>query len=229
MNIALVGYGKMGKIINELISRDKQHQVVLRINSANVSELNHLKKYETDVVIDFSKPDVVVANMQSYIQQNIPAVIGTTGWYHQLTFIKELTLKHGASLIWGSNFSIGVNVFFRINDYAAKLLKHYSEYQVQIHEVHHKNKIDKPSGTAITLRNIIQQHLSLPNELPIHSERDDNSVGHHEVVYQSAIDNLILTHHANNREGFAIGSIRAASWIIQHKGFYNFADIFEQL
>ncbi len=228
MNIVLAGYGKMGKMIDEIIQREKQHQVVLRVTSTNKGELQNLKKYNPDVVIDFSKPDNILENMKAYIEQNIPAVIGTTGWYEHSDMLKQLSDKHQASILWGSNFSIGVNVFFRINRFVASLLKNYPEYRVSITETHHKNKLDKPSGTALVLSKLIQQELNT-DHIQIQSLRDDNSVGKHEVTYQSTIDNIQLVHNANNREGFAVGSLRAASWINQNKGFYNFADIFEQL
>jgi 4-hydroxy-tetrahydrodipicolinate reductase len=228
MNIVLAGYGKMGKMIDEIITREKQHRVVLRVDSTNKNELHQLKNYVADVVIDFSNPAVILDNIKAYIEQNIPAVIGTTGWYEHINTVKQLTEQHQASVLWGSNFSIGVNVFFRINQFAATLLSKYPEYKVHITETHHKNKLDKPSGTALVISQIIQKELK-QNSIDIQSVRDEDSVGTHEVLYQSDIDHIHLLHHANNRKGFAVGSLRAASWIIQHKGFHNFADIFEQL
>ncbi len=229
MNIVLAGYGKMGKMVERVLNKEQQHHIVLRVTSANKEALNHLKKYEADVVIDFSNPESALTNIKAYIDQNIPAVIGTTGWYHEMKLVEEWVAKQQASLLWGSNFSIGVNVFFRINQYASNLLKHYPEYSVHITETHHKNKIDKPSGTALVLSQLIQQQIHKTSDIDIQSIRDENSVGTHEVVYQSEIDNIILTHHANSREGFAVGSVRAAAWIIHQQGLFNFADIFEQL
>lgn len=229
MNIVLAGYGKMGQMIDHLVQKQGQHRVVLRVTSANKEDLNRLSEYQADVVIDFSHPESALTNIKTYIDQNIPAVIGTTGWYHEMKTVQDWVKQHQASLLWGSNFSIGVNVFFRINQFAANLLRHYPEYQVSINEIHHKNKRDKPSGTALVLSQLIKKELNPSALIPIESVRDENSVGTHEIIYQSEIDNLILTHHANNREGFALGSMRAAAWIIHHKGFYNFADIFEQL
>lgn len=229
MNIVLAGYGKMGKMIESIVLREQHDRIVLRVTSANKGELQHLKTYQADVVIDFSKPDVILENINAYINQKIPAVIGTTGWYHQINEIHEQSQFHQASIVWGSNFSIGVNLFFRINQYAATLLKHYPEYHINITETHHKNKMDKPSGTAQILSHLIQQNLNNSLNIPVESIRDENSVGRHSARYHSTIDEIELIHNAHNREGFAVGSLKAASWIIRHQGFYNFADIFEQL
>ena len=228
MNIVLAGYGKMGKMIEAALQREHQHNIVFRINSSNNALLHNLSDYRADVVIDFSKPDVIEENIRLYIQQQIPAVIGTTGWYHRLEKWKALCEKEQGSILWGSNFSIGVNLYFRIGQYAASLLKHYPEYQVSITETHHKNKLDAPSGTALMLSQFVRTDQQ-GTEVPIQSIRDEDSIGRHELHYQSTCDQITLIHNATNREGFALGSIRAASWIIHHKGFHNFADIFEQL
>ncbi len=235
MNIALIGYGKMGRAI-EAIALQKNHQVVLKIDVNNYDEFTAENLKKTDVAIEFTTPDTAVANIRKCFEAGIPVVVGTTGWLKEIDNIKEECIKQQATFITATNFSIGVNLFFAINDYFSKLMSQYNTYNVSIEETHHTQKKDAPSGTAITLaeqvlKNISTKHRWVNNvsestsDLEIISKRIDPAPGTHSVKYTSSVDDIKIVHTAHNREGFALGAILAAEFIAGKKGIYTMKDV----
>lgn len=230
MKIAIVGYGKMGKIIDE-IATERGHQVVAKLRETPTLEnLNH-----PDVVIEFSQPEVAFENISFCIQNQIPVVSGTTGWLDKKPEIETLTLEKKTAFLYGSNFSLGVNLFFALNEQLAKLMKPFSEYDVQLKEIHHTHKKDAPSGTAISLaEGIIKNNPNFDdwkldqtkdNELGIIAERIDEVPGTHHVYYKSDVDEIEITHTAFSRKGFAQGAVIAAEWIIGKQGNFSMKDV----
>ena len=231
MKIALLGYGKMGKVI-ERIALERGHEIVLKKNST--SSFDGLES--ADVAIEFSIPSVAVENITAAINLGIPVVSGTTGWLENYQEMVQLCKDKNAAFLYGSNFSLGVNLFFELNEYLAKIIGKYKQYDVSMVEIHHTEKLDKPSGTAITLANSIinytdknQWTLENPStdELVINVQRVANVPGTHSVIYNSEIDSIEIKHVAHNREGFALGSIIAAEWIYGKKGVFTMKDILE--
>lgn len=231
MKIALLGYGKMGKVI-ERIALERGHEIVLRKTSSDTFQ--GLK--DADVAIDFSVPDAALNNITTCLNEGIPVISGTTGWlenYHQMVALCEA--KKGA-FIYGSNFSLGVNIFFELNDYLAKIMSKFNQYKVQMEEIHHTQKLDAPSGTAITLANRIIENSdysswALENaksdEILIDAKRIENVPGTHSVYYNSEVDTIEIKHIAHNREGFALGSVIAAEWIVGRTGIFTMKDVLE--
>lgn len=243
MKIALLGYGKMGLII-ERYALERGHEIVLKITLENQGELTTANLAKADVAIDFSAPDAAISNIYTCFEANIPVVVGTTGWYGELQQVKNDCLRSNNTLLYGSNFSIGVNVFFHINQVLAKLMNNFPAYDVQVEEIHHTQKLDSPSGTAMTIAEGIIENLerkqawvntldgnpperNLKNEqLLIASERVEQVPGTHTVIYSSEVDEIEFKHTAHSRAGFALGAIIAAEWLKDKQGFYNIADIF---
>jgi len=243
MNIALIGYGKMGQII-ERFAIERGHEIVLKIGSQNLNELTVSNLKKADVAIDFSLPDAAIKNIYTCFEANVPLVVGTTGWYGQLQEIKNECLLNNNTLLYGSNFSIGVNLFFHINEVLAKIMNNYPAYDVQVEEIHHTQKLDSPSGTAMTIAEEIISRLDRkgewvnelngsvsaevlkPEQLLIASERIENIPGTHTVVYSSEVDEIEIKHTAHNRAGFALGAVVAAEWLKNKQGFFNISDIF---
>jgi len=243
MNIALIGYGKMGQII-ERFAIERGHEIVLKISVDNQEDLTAANLKKADIAIDFSTPDAAINNIYMCFDANVPLVVGTTGWYGQLQEIKNECLSRNNSLLYGSNFSIGVNLFFHINEVLAKVMNNYPAYDVQVEEIHHTQKLDSPSGTAMTLAEGIIEQLDRKNEwlneldgsvsgdvlkadqLLIASERIENVPGTHTVIYSSEVDEIEIKHTAHNRAGFALGAVVAAEWLQHKQGFFNIADIF---
>ncbi|TKC03731.1 4-hydroxy-tetrahydrodipicolinate reductase [Pedobacter frigoris] len=244
MKIALLGYGKMGQII-ERFALERGHEVVLKISIDNREDLTTSNLRNADVAIDFSSPDAAIDNIYACFEANLPVVVGTTGWYGQLQEVKNECLSRNNSLLYGSNFSIGVNLFFQINKVMAKLMNNFPAYEVQVEEIHHTQKLDSPSGTAMTLAEGIIDNLDRKSEwvnelvgtpfedvvkkeqLLIESHRIENIPGTHTVVYSSEVDEIELKHTAHNRSGFALGAIVAAEWLERKQGFYNVTDMFD--
>jgi len=235
MNIAIIGYGKMGQEI-EKIALKRNHKIVSIIDQENhwIEFADEIRK--ADVAIDFSTPSSAYNNIRNAFNSNIPIVVGTTGWKERLPEVRTLCGKMDQSLIYSSNFSIGVNLFFELNKKLANLMKDYPEYDVNIEEVHHTAKIDSPSGTAIKLAddilNIIKHKSKWVNaeeteseELQIESKRVSNTPGTHIITYNSKIDSIEIKHTAHNRQGFAQGAIMAAEWIVNHKGVFTMKDV----
>jgi 4-hydroxy-tetrahydrodipicolinate reductase len=243
MNIALIGYGKMGQII-ERFAIERGHEIVLKIGTGNLEDLTVSNLRKADVAIDFSLPDAAIRNIYTCFEANIPLVVGTTGWYGQLQEIKNECLNGNNSLLYGSNFSIGVNLFFHINEVLARIMNDYPAYDVQVEEIHHTQKLDAPSGTAMTIAEGIIEKLDRKTEwvnelegqneldilkqdqLLIASQRIENIPGTHTVIYSSEVDEIEIRHTAHNRAGFALGAVVAAEWLKNKQGFYNISDIF---
>ena len=230
MNIALLGYGKMGKTIEE-IALKRNHKIVLKTTSKNTS----IKLDNVDVAIDFSVPSKAFNNITTTLEQGVPIISGTTGWLEKYNDIVALCNKMNGAFIYASNFSLGVNIFFEINKQLAKLMSNYTDYNVGIEEIHHIQKLDAPSGTAITLANQILENINKDkwvlgvtdnnNELPIIAKRIENVAGTHQVKYENEIDEIEIIHKAKNRKGFALGAVIAAEWLVNKKGVYTMADV----
>lgn len=243
MKIALLGYGKMGQII-ERVATERGHDVVLKIGIENLEEFTTENLKKADVAIDFSAPDAAVANIYKCFEAKLPIVVGTTGWYGELQKIKNDCESSNNTLLYGSNFSIGVNIFFHLNKVLAKLMNNYPAYDVQVEEIHHTQKLDSPSGTAMTLAEGIIEEIDAKKEwvnelagtpiadkitneqLLIESLRVENVPGTHTVIYGSEVDDIEIKHTAHSRAGFALGAVVAAEWLQNKRGFYSIADIF---
>jgi len=236
MKIALLGYGKMGKVI-EKIAISSGHEITVSIDNEKEWKDNSLLINTVDIAIDFSTPENILANIDECFQRNIPLVVGTTGWYNEMEVLKKRCNTSEKSFIWASNFSIGVNIFFRINQELAKLMNKYNSYDISLEEIHHTAKLDAPSGTAISLANDIIENIDRKSkwvlgnteskeELQINSKRIDPIPGTHRIIYDSEIDNIEITHTANSRDGFAMGAVVAAEWLVDKKGWYEFKDVF---
>jgi 4-hydroxy-tetrahydrodipicolinate reductase len=230
MRIALLGYGKMGKIV-ESIALSRGHEITLKIDKYNLD-------YDfsfVDVAINFSTPESAVKNICNALKSNIPVISGTTGWLSELKTIEKMCIAKKGAFIHASNFSLGVNIFFEINKIVAKMMKNLSDYSIDIEEIHHTQKVDSPSGTAITLAESIIEKSNYDfwelapakdlNKLEINAKRHKNVTGTHTVNYNSSIDKISLTHDAHNRQGFALGAIVAAEWIIGKKGIFTLSDV----
>ena len=239
MNIALIGYGKMGKEI-EQIAISRGHTIVLKVDVSNASSYSIDELRKADVAIEFSTPEAVINNIYKCFDANVPAIVGTTGWLDQLEAIKKNCSDKNQTLFYTSNYSIGVNLFFKVNEYLAKLMNTNPDYRVSMEEIHHVHKLDAPSGTAISLANqIIENNTQkqkwvnaisdTKNELEIISKRIDEVPGTHTVTYSSAIDEISITHIAHNRKGFALGAVIAAEWVKDKKGVFGMNDLLNNL
>jgi 4-hydroxy-tetrahydrodipicolinate reductase len=236
MKIALIGYGKMGKIIEKL-ALERGHDIVFRGTSANQTWKQANAKPDWDVAIEFTNPEAVIDNLEHLIRLGIPTICGSTGWNHETARIHQLVEENNSALISASNFSVGVNLFFAINRFVARLMNQHPDYKVSIQEIHHTEKKDAPSGTAITTaENIIpfldrldawelSETASAPNKLPIEALRLPNVPGTHTVDYRSVVDTISIAHEANNRAGFAIGALISAEFIIGKKGTFTIQDV----
>jgi 4-hydroxy-tetrahydrodipicolinate reductase len=229
MKIALLGYGKMGKEI-EKIALKRGHQIVLKIDI----DSGPYDITKTDVAIDFSTPVAAYKNIKHCIDNKIPVVSGTTGWLNKFDELVAYCKKEGGSFLYGSNFSIGVNLFFKLNEYLAKLMYGIEGYDVSIEEIHHIHKLDAPSGTAITLAEQIIENSNKTGwnkEVPVEEEvyidvkREGDVPGTHTVSYKSDQDMIMIQHKAYSREGFALGAVLAAEWLIDKTGVYNIKDV----
>lgn len=244
MKIALLGYGKMGRLIEQL-ALNRGHEIVLRIDSKQLIHLNSANLKQADVAIEFSTPYAVLNHIEACFEADLPVVVGTTGWYDRLSEIRQTCNHQKQTLIYGSNFSIGVNLFFYVNKVLAKLIDRYLQYDVQIEEIHHVHKLDSPSGTAITLAEGIIGQMSRkkewvnelignstgmvhqPTQLLIESHRMEEAPGTHTVIYSSEIDDIELKHTAHSRNGFALGAVLAAEWLQGKSGFFSVDDLFD--
>jgi 4-hydroxy-tetrahydrodipicolinate reductase len=234
MNIALFGYGKMGKEIEES-ALQRNHTIVLKVTSENQSSLSLDNLKNVDVAIEFSTPKTVIQNINKCMEAKLPIVVGTTGWYDNFEGVKKNCIQKNGSLFYATNFSLGVNLFFKLNTYLAELMNNYTNYDVCIEEIHHIHKLDKPSGTAITLANQIIEKLNRKTEwsiekhssktLFIEDKREGEIPGTHIIKYQSPIDDIEITHKAHNRKGFALGAVIAAEFLNNKKGIYTMNDI----
>jgi len=239
MNIALIGYGRMGKAIEEIALR-RGHTITCKISSQNLQEFNPRVLQWADVAIEFSTPESAYSNISLCINAGVPVISGTTGWLNKKEEIDQKCRDKNGAFLYASNFSIGVNIFFEINKRLATLMNKYEVYDVEIKEIHHKGKLDQPSGTAITLaKDIIDQvgrkkvwTIMPPSEknsrnLYIESERTDPAPGTHIVRYSSEIDDIEICHTAHTRKGFASGAVLAAEWLAGKKGVFEMKDVLE--
>jgi 4-hydroxy-tetrahydrodipicolinate reductase len=238
INLALIGHGKMGKMIESVI--DPGEFKIVGIYDVINPPIDHLKD-KPDVVIEFTEPRSVIDNIKFLAEKKVNMVCGTTGWYDKLDDVRSIIEKSGIGFIYASNFSVGVNIFFQAVNYAAGILNNYPQYEISVDETHHTQKLDKPSGTAIRIAEYLLNSIHRKdkfvsdsanpgkNEINILSHRVENVVGNHKVVFQSPADTITLEHNAKSRRGFAEGALIAAKFIKDKKGFYKFEDIFNQL
>ena len=235
MKIAILGYGKMGQII-EKIAQERGHNILLKINQHNIDELNIENLKKADVVIDFSTPESAKTNIILSIDSNKPIISGTTGWLDDYNEVKDYCIRNEGAFLYASNFSLGVNLFFELNQNLAKLMKKHQQYQINLTEIHHTEKLDAPSGTAISLAEQIISESDIKNKWTINSENSDeelkidaqrkgNITGTHSVNYKSKTDSISIIHEAHSRNGFALGAIIAAEWIMSKKGVFSMHDV----
>jgi len=238
MKIALIGYGKMGKAIEKL-ALAKGHQITAIVDSQNSIENTNFD--EVDVAIEFTRPELAVKHMNFCLEIGLPIIVGTTAWQNELKIITENVSKYNGALVHASNFSIGVNLFFEMNKKLAKIMEAHPAYKLEMTEIHHTQKLDKPSGTAVTLaEEIIEQNtnykvwslaesteLENEKEFFIHALREENVPGTHLVNYSSPIDSIQIQHTAHTRDGFALGAILAAEWIKNKKGIFTMKDVLQ--
>jgi 4-hydroxy-tetrahydrodipicolinate reductase len=233
MKIALIGYGKMGKTL-ERIALSRGHEVVLKIDVDNRSDFDRL--HEADVAIEFTRPESAVLNLEKCIVAGVPVVCGTTGWLSEFERISSLCKAQKSAFFYASNYSIGVNIFFEINRRLADMMNGYPMYDVTMEEIHHTQKLDAPSGTAITLAEGIFENMTRKttwvsntkgssSDLNITSKRIDPAPGTHIVRYDSPIDTIEISHTAHSREGFATGAVLAAEWLVGKKGVFSMKDL----
>lgn len=236
MKIALVGYGKMGKTI-EQIALSRGHEIVSIIDINNPEDFTSDAFKSADVAIEFTTPATAFENYMKCFAANVPVVSGTTGWTARMSEIKEMCEKEGKTFFYASNFSIGVNIFFALNKYLAKVMNNFPSYDVRMTEVHHIHKLDAPSGTAITLAEGILENIDRKDrwtletaekatDLPIHAIREGEVPGIHEIIYESDVDTISIKHDAKSRAGFALGAVVAAEFTAGKKGFLGMSDLF---
>jgi len=229
MKIALLGYGRMGKTI-ERIAVKRGHDIVLKIDN------NHamFDICQAEIAIDFSDPSAAYHNLKNCIENDIPVVCGTTGWLTKYDEIVDFCNRKQGAFIYASNFSVGVNLFFNLNAYLAKMMKNLKDYDVTMEEIHHIHKLDAPSGTAITLAEQVLENSSkkqwkidnaAADDLHIHVKREDEVPGTHSIQYKSEVDAIEIKHTAFNREGFALGAVIAAEWLVNKKGVFGMNDV----
>lgn len=229
MKIALLGYGKMGKVI-ERIALERGHEIVLKKDETNTFD----GLSTADVAIDFSVPTAAVDNISNCFHANVPVVSGTTGWLEHFDEMVALCNEKQGGFISSSNFSLGVNIFFELNEYLAKIMSQFDSYKVTMEEIHHTQKLDAPSGTAISLAKGVIENSNYANwtldeaktgEIHIEAKRIGDVPGTHTVTYDSVVDSIELKHTAHNREGFALGAVIAAEWLAGKKGIYSMKDV----
>ena len=233
MKIAILGYGKMGKTI-EKIALNRNHEIVYKTSSKiNIEELK-----KADVAIDFSIPDAAFENISTCFKHQIPVACGTTGWLDRYEEAVKVCEEEKGAFIYGSNFSLGVNLFFQLNENLAKLMSKFDDYKVDVEEIHHTQKLDKPSGTAITLTEeiikqtknkswkLVEENKEVSDHvIPVIAKREDDVKGTHTIKYASAIDDIEIKHTAHSREGFALGAVIASEWLQNKTGVYTMKDV----
>jgi len=244
MKIVILGYGKMGQLI-EKFAMKRGHEIFLIVDKDNRESIGAEDLSQADVAIDFSEPAAALDNIHLCFEAGLPIVVGTTGWYDHLDEVKDICINENQSMLYGSNFSIGVNVFFHINKLLAKAMSPYKQYDVQVEEIHHIHKLDAPSGTAITIAEGIldgiqdktkwvntvvgegEEVIPKTDELLIESHRIEEVPGTHTVLYSSEVDQIEFKHTAHSRAGFALGAVVAAEWLHGKKGFYQVTEMFD--
>ena len=239
MKIALIGYGKMGQTI-ERIAESRGHEIVLRISLDNLSDFTTEKLQQADVAIDFTQPEVAVQNIRKCFEAKVPVVCGTTGWYTDFEAIKKECSETNSSLFYATNFSVGVQIFMEINRRLAELMNRQTDYNIAVEEIHHTQKLDAPSGTAITLVEDVIAKIDRKNgwilsnenthddhQIPITAKREEKVPGTHEISYSSSIDTIEIKHTAHSREGFAMGAVLAAEFLLGKKGIFTMNDLLQ--
>lgn len=235
MKIAIIGYGKMGRAI-EALALEAGHEVILRITAENTAELTAENLKKADVAVEFTRPETTVSHLLLCFQCGVPVVSGTTGWLDELPRVLQAREEHNGGFFYASNFSIGVNITFAVSRVLARLMQDQTSYEVAMEEVHHTQKLDAPSGTAITLAKDILQEIKRKTswvnraeheeqELPIVSRRIEGVPGTHEIRYTSDVDTITLRHEAHSREGFARGALKAAEWMMGKSGYFGMSDL----
>ncbi len=230
MKIALLGYGRMGKTI-EKIALQRGHEIILKVDEFTTTYDISI----ADIAIDFSIPSAAFNNISNCFHHNIPVVSGTTGWLTNYSKASELCIQKKGGFIYASNFSLGVTIFFELNECLAKMMKQLDQYQISMEEIHHTKKLDAPSGTAITLAEGIIKHTDKnswvtdvtnnQSEIPIISKRLPNVPGTHAIEYKSDVDTIVIKHTAHNRDGFALGAVIAAEWLVGKTGIFTMKDV----
>ncbi|MCB0700798.1 MAG: 4-hydroxy-tetrahydrodipicolinate reductase [Chitinophagaceae bacterium] len=234
MNIAIIGYGKMGKTI-EQIATQRGHNIILKISSSNLDELTAENLKKADVAIEMTQPEAAKENILLCLNTGVPVTSGTTGWNAEIPVAEQAAKDNNTSFLYASNYSVGVNIFFEVNKLLAKLMNEQPNYEVSMTEIHHLQKKDSPSGTAITLANQITNAIERKNKwseeeksddtLFITALREEGVFGTHSIKYHSEIDDIDITHTANNRKGFALGAVLAAEYIADKKGVFTMQDV----
>ena len=235
MNIALIGYGKMGKAIEE-IALQRGHTIALKIDIDNAHEFTKDNLTNVDVAIEFTGPHSAFENVKKLLSFNVATVCGSTGWLDKMEVVQQICKQNEAAFLYASNFSVGVNIFFEVNKRLATLMAPHNNYRIQLKEIHHTQKKDAPSGTAITLaeqilennsnkKNWVNAESSKSDELEILSERIDPAPGTHKIKYSSDVDDIEIMHTAHTRTGFALGAVLASEFIVDKKGLYSMKDV----
>lgn len=234
MNIALIGYGKMGQAIEKMATK-RGHEIVLRISHENLNDFTKENLAKADVAIEFTSPESALKNVLHSMEWGVPVVCGSTGWNEKLYLAKEKCLEVNSAMLQASNFSVGVNIFFEINKQLASIMNDWSEYDVSLEEIHHTQKLDSPSGTAITIAEEIlenlkrkkhwSEHPKSAEDIAITAFREPGVPGTHVVKYSSPIDTIEIKHTAHNRDGFALGAVLAAEYIQHRKGIFTMSDV----
>jgi len=235
MKIALIGYGKMGQTIEKIV-RERGHEIVSVIDIDNLDDFDSAAFKSADVAIEFTRPESAIGNIRRCFMAKVPVVCGTTGWAQEIEKVKQEMVQAGGTLFWTSNFSLGVNVFFAVNKYLAKLMNQFPSYNVEMTEIHHTQKLDAPSGTAITLAEGIIENVerkktwakevqTKDSEIAIKAIRQGDVPGTHIINYESDIDVISISHEAKNRQGLALGAVVAAEYTAGKKGFLSMTDV----
>ena len=229
MNLALIGHGAMGTIV-ETLAATKGHNIAVVVDCHHeylpAEQLSGTLQI-VEAVIDFSSADAVKRNVEACMMAGVPLVEGTTGWNDRRDEIEKMVVDRGGAVVYGANFSVGVSLFYRVADFAAELFAKFPEYEAFIEEQHHSRKKDAPSGTALKLREVVSRHIS--NEFSMSSTRAGNIPGTHRVGFDGTADQVLLEHTARTREGFAAGAILAAEWIVGKKGFFEFGNVMDEI
>lgn len=228
MKIALIGFGAMGKLIKTL-AENKNHEITVVIENSSDLFINEIaeKLQSVDVAIDFSVSEAVIRNVKACLVAHVPLVEGTTGWNSELEHVKKLVEGRNGAFVFGANFSVGVNLFYRIADFASELFAKFDDYETFIEERHHSRKKDAPSGTALKLKDVVSQYIT--KDFSVAATRAGNIPGTHIVGFDGTADTVELTHTARSREGFASGAILAAEWIVGKKGFWEFTEVMDEI
>ena len=238
MKLAIIGYGRMGHMI-EQIAKERGHKIVCIIDADNTADFNTDAFRSADAAIEFTTPGTAVDNILHCFAAKVPIVVGTTGWLDALPDMRDMCAKGEGTMMYASNFSIGVNIFMAVNRYLAKVMDNFPDYRPAMTEIHHIHKLDHPSGTAITLAEDIVESVTRldsweepepgkevnPSALPIEHVREGEVPGTHIISWDSSVDKITISHEAKSREGFALGAVRAAEWIKGRKGFFNISDM----